>query len=290
VIREILAYPQSEFDGTLKTKDWSDLPRFPWIKLGDEEWKWVDPVTFFDVLPEALDAARPLPGEEALYALIRSVLDAAGADRALRSALKEAASEADAALVKPLLEFRNFGIPLPHNWTTVINSAEFGTDYCTRTAVAKSNIFINRPRETRYFYQDLDNRGGTAHRRLALHRDLRCFASGRCLRASGRSRFTTSTIFSRLTYSTASRSAPRAKGCTSRPTARSSSMCRGTGPTTIRQRTGCRRRPKRSRCTSALIGRSMPLTRGAGPRRRSSRLRFVAETLPQIAPNAATLA
>ena len=42
-----------------------------------EEWKWVDPATFFDVLTEALDAARPLPGEEALYALIRSVLDAA---------------------------------------------------------------------------------------------------------------------------------------------------------------------------------------------------------------------
>jgi len=61
--------------------------------------------------------------------------------------------------VKPLLEFRNFGIPLPDNWTTVVNSAEFGTDYYTRTAVAKSNILINRPRETRYFYQDLDRRG-----------------------------------------------------------------------------------------------------------------------------------
>ena len=41
----------------------------------------------------------------------------------------------------------------------MINSAEFGTDFYTRTAIAKSNIFINRPRETRYFYQDLDNRG-----------------------------------------------------------------------------------------------------------------------------------
>jgi hypothetical protein len=87
------------------------------------------------------------------------VLDAASADRTLRRALKEAAAEADEALVKPLLQFRNFGIPLPHNWTTVINSAEFGTDYLTRTAVAKSNTFINRPRETRYFYQDLDKRG-----------------------------------------------------------------------------------------------------------------------------------
>ena len=121
--------------------------------------KWVDPATFFDVLPQALDAARPLPGEKALYALVRSVLDAAAADRSLRKVLKDAAAEADEALVKPLLQFRNFGIPLPHNWTTVINSAEFGTDYLTRTAVAKSNVFINRPRETRYFYQYLDQRG-----------------------------------------------------------------------------------------------------------------------------------
>ena len=47
----------------------------------------------------------------------------------------------------------------------MINSAEFGTDYYTRTAVAKSNIFINRPRETRYFYQDLDKRRIAAQRR-----------------------------------------------------------------------------------------------------------------------------
>jgi len=40
-----------------------------------------------------------------------------------------------------------------------VNSAEFGTDYFTRTAVAHSNTFINRPRETRYFYQDLDRTG-----------------------------------------------------------------------------------------------------------------------------------
>jgi hypothetical protein len=158
LIRQIVAYPLSEFGGTLKTRDWSDLPSLPWIKLGDEEWRWVDPATFFGVLPQALDAARPLPGEEALYALVRSVLAAAAADKTLRKALKDAAAEADETLVKPLLQFRNFGISLPDNWTTVINSAEFGTDYYTRTAVAKSNTFINRVRETRYFYLDLDRR------------------------------------------------------------------------------------------------------------------------------------
>jgi hypothetical protein len=160
LIQEIAVYPLSEFDGKVKTRDWSSLPSLPRIKLGEEEWKWVDPATFFDILPEVLDAARPLPGEEALYALVRSVLDAAAVDKTLRKVLKDAAAEADETLVKPLLQFRNFGIPLPDNWTTVINSAEFGTDYYTRTAVAKSNIFINRARETRYFYQDLGMRGG----------------------------------------------------------------------------------------------------------------------------------
>jgi hypothetical protein len=160
LIQEIAVYPLSEFDGKVKMRDWSSLPSLPWIKLGEEEWKWIDPATFFDILPEVLDAARPLPGEEALYALVRSVLHAAAVDKTLRKVLKDAAAEADETLVKPLLQFRNFGIPLPDNWTTVINSAEFGTDYYTRTAVAKSNIFINRPRETRYFYQDLDMRGG----------------------------------------------------------------------------------------------------------------------------------
>jgi hypothetical protein len=159
LLRQIMAYPLSAFDGTMKQKDWSDILHLPWKKLDHEEWRWVDPATFFEVLPKALDACPPLPGEEAIYALVRSVLAASSDDRTLRAELNQAAVEADKTLVEPLLEFRNFGVPLPHYWTTVINSAEFGTDYYTRTAVAKSNMFINRPSETRYFYQDLDRDG-----------------------------------------------------------------------------------------------------------------------------------
>jgi hypothetical protein len=68
--------------------------------------------------------------------------------------------EADEKLVKPLFEFRNYGEQLPHNWSTISNEAAFGTDYFTRTAVAKSNIFVNAPQETKCFYQDLDVSGG----------------------------------------------------------------------------------------------------------------------------------
>jgi hypothetical protein len=60
-------------------------------------------------------------------------------------------------LVKPLFEFRNWGQQLPHHWSTISNEAAFGVDYFTRTAVAKSNIFVNAPQETKYYYQDLDS-------------------------------------------------------------------------------------------------------------------------------------
>jgi hypothetical protein len=41
----------------------------------------------------------------------------------------------------------------------VRNGAQFGTDYFTRTAVAKSNIVVNAPNETDYYYQDFDDAG-----------------------------------------------------------------------------------------------------------------------------------
>jgi hypothetical protein len=50
-------------------------------------------------------------------------------------------------VVAPLLQFRNWGIQLAHHWTTQTNGAAFGTDYFTRTAVAKSNILVNKPIE-----------------------------------------------------------------------------------------------------------------------------------------------
>src|SRR5262249_7549258 len=42
---------------------------------------------------------------------------------------------------------------------TISNEAAFGTDYFTRTAVARSNILVNSPNETKYYYQDLDANG-----------------------------------------------------------------------------------------------------------------------------------
>ena len=67
----------------------------------------------------------------------------------LKQLLTEAATAAEHEVVEPLFEFRNYGLPLPQNWTTMTNGAQFGTDYYTRTAVAKSNILVNKPTEIR---------------------------------------------------------------------------------------------------------------------------------------------
>src|SRR5262249_39535193 len=145
VLPYVLFYPLAEFDGTMKSIDWATLPKAPTQAGGDEESKWVFPEKFVDQLPDVLADAPPLPGEEARYAQVLAVVAAARADPKLKAAMAKAAAEADEQLVKPLFQFRNYGQQRPHNWSTISNEAAFGTDYFTRTAVAKSNIFVNSP-------------------------------------------------------------------------------------------------------------------------------------------------
>jgi hypothetical protein len=89
-----------------------------------------------------------------------ALLEAIKNDPTLKPVLVKTVAEADDELVKPLFQFRNYGQQLAHNWSTISNEAAFGTDYYTRTAAAKSNILVNSPNETKYFYQDLDAAGG----------------------------------------------------------------------------------------------------------------------------------
>ena len=159
VIAGIAMYPLKKFDGKMKARDWSKAKRFPGQDGGDQETKWVPPEKFFAELPTVLEDAPPLPGEEPRYAAVRALLAAANADPKLMAAIKDEIAKADKDLVDPLFEFRSFGIQLPHYWSTQDNGAMFGHDYYTRTAVGKSNIFVNKPTETKYFYQDLDSEG-----------------------------------------------------------------------------------------------------------------------------------
>jgi len=159
VISGIDMYPLAMYDGTMKRRDWAKQAKLPAQASGDAETKWVVPDKFFDELPAVLKDAPPLPGEQARYAEVLAVVAAAQKNPALKKAMIDEATKADRDLIDPLFQFRSYGIPLPHHWTTQNNGAAFGTDYFTRTAVAKSNIFVNKPSETKYFYQDLDGKG-----------------------------------------------------------------------------------------------------------------------------------
>jgi hypothetical protein len=109
VLTQVMLYPLSEYDGTMKSYDWSKIPKVAGAASGQEETKWVFPEKFFDELAAVLADAPPLPGEEARYAQIRSVLDAMKSNPALKPAMIKAAQEAEDQLVTPLFQFRNYG-------------------------------------------------------------------------------------------------------------------------------------------------------------------------------------
>lgn len=161
VINRIGLYPVAEFNGKTKITDWRKVPVASNPASGGDgaETRWVPPAAFRDLLPGALADAKPLPGESARYAQVLAVVDAAAREPHVRDVFDRAVVAAEKELVDPLFEFRNYGRQLPHHWSTIANGAGFGTDYFTRTAVAKSNIFVNRQGETKYFYQDLDAEG-----------------------------------------------------------------------------------------------------------------------------------
>lgn len=174
-VDQIAAYPLAEFDGAPQSRDWSRSRWLPNLTSRGRHRGDVSPESFFEVLPEVLTAVPALPGEESLYARFYRLIRAIESRPEMRAHAVTAAWEAERDIVEPMFDFRNVGRPLPGHWTTVDNGASFGGDYFTRTAVAKSNVFVNTSQEARYYYLDLDAHGerldGGRHYRL-------CFPSG----------------------------------------------------------------------------------------------------------------
>lgn len=160
LVDRITMYPLSEFDGSVRIADRSSAPSFGdgSATRGRSETRWVNPERFFCVLGQVLDEVPARPGEQALYGRFRAVLAAAARDREIAEVLRQAAIDTD-AVVEGLFEFRTLGIPVAGHWTTQHNGAAFGTDYLSRAATAKSNIFAAPLDETAYFYQDFDDTG-----------------------------------------------------------------------------------------------------------------------------------
>lgn len=162
LVNQISLYPLSRFDGKMKITDWSQTPVTPPDPADQAkgETKWVTPETFFDELGDILQEVPPQRGEEAMYVQIKAFLETINKDPHLKEAATMAAADVERNVVSPLFQFVNVGYPVKYNWTTQRNGAQFGLDYLTRLACAKSNIFVNKPNETRYFYQDKDSAGG----------------------------------------------------------------------------------------------------------------------------------
>src|SRR5262249_51906686 len=125
--------------------------------------KWVNPDTFFDELPAVMQQVPPLPGEEALYAWIGSVLAAAATNPAIKKTLKETVAQAENEMIAPFLQWRYNGRPVGNGWNAMVNAAAWGTDYLNRTAMAKSSMYGNRPEESKYLYTDNDSKGRPLH-------------------------------------------------------------------------------------------------------------------------------
>ncbi|WP_250462238.1 DUF1254 domain-containing protein [Microbulbifer litoralis] len=160
MIDQVVAYPLSEFNGKMKTIDWSEAPGIPNPNKGGKgETQWVVPNKFFEILPVVMQQVPPLPGEEAIYASISFVLDAAAKDPALQKVLIQAAEETENTVIKEMFQFRNNGVDAGNGWRTQKNAARFGYDYFQRTATAKGNMFSNVPNETMYFGSDFDSSG-----------------------------------------------------------------------------------------------------------------------------------
>jgi hypothetical protein len=160
LINQIMAYPLKDDSGALQTTEWNKLPTIPNPnKSNSAETRWVAPEKFFAQLPSVMAQVPPLPGEEALYAWIGSVLQAAQKDPALMQTLIDTAQQTEAEVIAPMFEFRNNGVDAGNGWRTQKNSARFGTDYFQRTATAKGNMFSNMPEETLYFGADFDSQG-----------------------------------------------------------------------------------------------------------------------------------
>jgi hypothetical protein len=144
VLNQVMVYPLSQFDGKMKTKDWKKVPNFPVPgPQGAEEIHWVNPETFFDQLPDVLARVPAMPGEEALYVMVRSVLDAAAKDPQVKQVLKETAVASERDMINPLVRAGARSAANPHAACDAAGTGDGITAAATRARRGKPR---RRPR------------------------------------------------------------------------------------------------------------------------------------------------
>jgi hypothetical protein len=147
-LNQILIYPLSQFDGKMKIKDWSKLPIVnrpgkP-AEYSSTQPPWVDPATFFDLLPTVMKQVPPMPGEEALYKWFGSVVEAAAKDPEVMKTLQDTAFAADKELIVPMMQWRFNGQSAGNGWTTPPNNGAFGTERLRRPALRGNRSHLER--------------------------------------------------------------------------------------------------------------------------------------------------
>lgn len=186
LLNQISMYPLAAFNGKMQIINWQQLPKLPLPKATTDqppgETRWVAPERFFAQLKQVLVEVPALPGEEALYGQFRALIAAAEADPVIAKVLQETALESEKKLVDPLFYLSSNGVRIANGWNRPFNNAAFGTDYLTRLAIAKSNIFENSIRETVYLFREED---GNGQRLSGQHNYSLTFASGQTPPVSG---------------------------------------------------------------------------------------------------------
>ena len=174
LVDKVVVYPLAEFDGQMKTLDYAALPHFPAPPTSSDggELKWVDPEKFFDELPSVLDDVPPLPGEEAIYANLRQLVNAARANPALAKLLTETAIASEREIVSPTFQWRHNGVPTANNWNRSVTGAEFGCRLF-RSSEHREIKHVREPAERDTIFLHRFGRGGwSASRREQLRYHL----------------------------------------------------------------------------------------------------------------------
>jgi hypothetical protein len=84
--------------------------------------------------------------------------EAAAKDPPTKQALIESFVAADKEIIAPLFQWQYNGRSAGNGWNSPVNNAQWGTDYLNRTGTAKSNMYDNKPDETKYIYRDFDSK------------------------------------------------------------------------------------------------------------------------------------
>lgn len=159
-LSQIVMYPLSKFNAEFKRKDWNQVRWYPAIGRSTRDRnRLVRPETFFDDLQKVLSEIEPTPAEQPLAELAQQLEQWSRVNAAESNLLRDLALQFERDTIGPMFDFSSSGKPLPGHWHTLQNGAAFGDDYWTRTAIAKSNPFVNREVEAKYYYLEQASNG-----------------------------------------------------------------------------------------------------------------------------------